>query len=277
MASKSALVAAGLTGVAAVTVGTLALVQPKPESSPMATPTALPSAVSGNQDAAQPPTVSVSPSPSLGTVSPSPTASDNNQPVMGSDVPTDTNGSQSVDPSSATPTRQVESCKVTMAKVSDPNPPSNLRSQPSTASGSTIVSQLKNGTFLTVVEEKDDWFRISTPAKGWIAKSVVQSGCNEKTERVTFAQGSIRATLGDQFIGTGSHIYRVQLSQGQTLTITRQKGPLPAVRDPKGKFLVGMDDRQASWTQKLALSGDYQIVLDSNYKGYQYRFQVEVQ
>ncbi|MGI0490646.1 SH3 domain-containing protein [Alkalinema pantanalense CENA528] len=266
MASKSTLVAAGLTGIAAVTVGTLALVQPKPEPSSTPNPTSLQSAPA-NRDGSISPNLSPSPSASAstGTLAPDSTA---NPTVLPSSVP----------PRSTEATiRQLEKCKVTMAKVDDPNPPSNLRSQPNTDASSTIVGQLKNGTFLTVVEEKNNWFRISTPAKGWISKSVVQSGCNEKTERVSFAKGSTRAEISDEFIGSGSHIYRFQLAQGQTLTITSQKGPLPAVSDPNGKFITGMEDQQTAWSQKLTIGGDYQIILDSNFKGYKYRFQVEAQ
>lgn len=163
-----------------------------------------------------------------------------------------------------------------MAKVDDPNPPTNVRSQPNTSSPDTIVGQLKNGTFVTIGETKDNWFRITTPMKGWVAKGVTVSGCNEKTERVKFGQGGTRAEIADEFIGSGSHVYRFQLEQGQTLTVDRIKGPLPAVIAPNGSTLTPMLDKQRSWSTTLPSSGDYKFVLDSNYKGYRYDFRVEV-
>ena len=65
--------------------------------------------------------------------------------------------------------RVVERCETTMAKINDPNPPANVRSQPSLAGSSTdspIVGTIKNGTFITIVDQRDDWFKISTPMKG---------------------------------------------------------------------------------------------------------------
>ncbi|MCX5961692.1 MAG: SH3 domain-containing protein [Cyanobacteria bacterium] len=173
--------------------------------------------------------------------------------------------------------RLVERCETTMGKINDPNPPANVRSQPTTAGSSPdspIVGTLKNGMFVMIVDQRDDWFKISTPMKGWVAKKITLSGCNRKEERVKFAKNRKDTTIADEFIGTGSHVYTLYLLKGQTLTLNPQKGPRPTVIAPNGKVLVESFDESASWSGKLPQSGNYQITLDSNFKGYNYSFEV---
>ena len=173
--------------------------------------------------------------------------------------------------------RLVERCETTMGKINDPNPPANVRSQPTTAGSSPdspIVGTLKNGMFVMIVDQRDDWFKISTPMKGWVAKKITLSGCNRKEERVKFAKNRKDTTIADEFIGSGSHVYTLYLLKGQTLTLNPQKGPRPTVIAPNGKVLVESFDESASWSGKLPESGNYQITLDSNFKGYGYSFEV---
>lgn len=173
--------------------------------------------------------------------------------------------------------RLVERCETTMGKINDPNPPANVRSQPITAGSSPdspIVGTLKNGMFVMIVDQRDDWFKISTPIKGWVAKKITLSGCNRKEERVKFAKNRKDTTIADEFIGSGSHIYQLYLLKGQTLTLNPQKGPRPTVIAPNGKVLVESFDESTSWSGKLPQSGNYQITLDSNFKGYNYSFEV---
>lgn len=173
--------------------------------------------------------------------------------------------------------RLVERCETTMGKINDPNPPANVRSQPNLTGSppdSPIVGNLKNGTFITIVDQRDDWFKISTPMKGWVAKKITLSGCNQKEERVKFANNRNDTTIADQFIGTGSHVYQLYLLKGQTLTLNPQKGPRPTIISPNGKTLVELSDESASWSGKLPQSGNYQIRLESNFKGYGYAFEV---
>ena len=173
--------------------------------------------------------------------------------------------------------RLVERCETTMAKINDPNSPANVRSQPSLAGSpadSAIVGTIKNGTFVTVVDQRDDWFKISTPMKGWVAQKITLSGCNQKEEQVKFAKNRKDTTIADEFIGTGSHVYQLYLLKGQTLTLTPQKGPRPTILSPNGKMLVELSDQSTVWSGKLAQSGNYKIVLDSNFKGYNYAFEV---
>ena len=173
--------------------------------------------------------------------------------------------------------RVVERCETTMAKINDPNPPANVRSQPSLAGSSTdspIVGTIKNGTFITIVDQRDDWFKISTPMKGWVAQKITLSGCNRKEEQVKFAKNRKDTTIADEFIGTGSHVYQLYLLKGQTLKLTPQKGPRPTILSPNGKMLVESSDQSTAWSGKLPQSGNYKITLDSNFKGYNYAFEV---
>jgi hypothetical protein len=172
--------------------------------------------------------------------------------------------------------REVQKCVVQMAKVTDIDSPLNVRSSPSTASTENVVGTLKNGTFVTVVEEQPEWFRISTPSKGWIARSKTDHTCGEKVEQVGFGAGQDSILIDDRFIGTGSHEYRFNFQKGQEITVTSQQGPLPSVVAPDGKPLTEMQDEKATWTGTAPTTGDYALVLDSNFKGYRYRFTLTV-
>lgn len=161
-----------------------------------------------------------------------------------------------------------------MARVNDPNPPLNVRSSPNTDASSKIVGQLQNGTYVSVEEEQSGWLRINEPA-GWIAKSRTESNCNLKVERVELGRGQSSATISDRFIGTGSHEYRMNLTKGQRITLTGSK-IIPWVVAPNGKFLNERDN-ESSWSGELPETGNYTLMLDSNYKGYAYSFTVKVQ
>ena len=120
------------------------------------------------------------------------------------------------------------------------------------------------------------WFEIVTPVKGWVAQSQTDSGCNEKTERVSFGTGGDSVTIAERFIGTGSHRYLFNLGKGQRLTVSSDRGTLPMVLAPNGKALKEFDDQQTSWTRELAMTGDYTLEIGSNFKGYKYSFSVQV-
>jgi uncharacterized protein YgiM (DUF1202 family) len=194
-----------------------------------------------------------------------------------SDNTPDTSTNQAEKPLDSTPSNddlnKVERCETTMAKINDPNPPANVRSQPNTDSAS-VVGTLKNGTFVTVINSNDGWLKISTPTKGWVSKTIALSGCNQKEERVAFAKGSTKTTIADEFIGTGSHTYQMYLLKGQTVRLRSQRGPRPTLLSPQGQELVATADSAAPWSGKLDQSGDYKIILDSNFKGYRYAFEV---
>ncbi len=260
MDTKAILIAAGLTGVAAVTGVTSAVMQSQnPQPLPTVAPTTIVSPVSKPIDKTN--TVPTAPQNSSQT------------PVSEPVKPSEPLPSKSQAPEAAS--RKVETCKVTMAKIADANPPLNVRSNPTIEPGN-IVGTLKNGTFVTITKELDGWFAIATPIKGWIAQNQTESGCNEKTERVSFGAGGNSVTISERFVGTGSHRYRFDLSKGQTLSVRSERGTLPMILAPNGKALRGLDDRQTSWSGELPATGDYTLELDSNYKGYKYSFSVQV-
>jgi hypothetical protein len=169
--------------------------------------------------------------------------------------------------------RTVEKCVIRMAKVNDPESPLNVRSSPNASS--QIVGQLPNGAFVDVENEQDGWFKITGEKPGWIAKSRTESNCGEKVERVEFAKGQDMIEIVDRFIGVGSHTYRFNLGKGQTLTVTRDRQVFPRIVAPDGKDLVEYREDRKSWTGEVAATGDYEIIFDSNYKGYEYAVSVE--
>jgi hypothetical protein len=295
---KPGVIVAGLMSLAVVGGTTIAMLQPSPSIDsrsattgqiPTTQASANPSKVSSSK-LSQRPTVTDPSSDSTASPAPDREASTSleasNEPAAsrandsGSNASTSaaaTDSSNGSTPKTPESLRLVESCETTMAQINDPNPPANVRSQPNTggnSSDSPIVGNLKNGTFITIVDQRDNWFRISTPMKGWVAKNITLSGCNQKEERVKFANNRNDTTISDEFIGTGSHVYKLYLLKGQTLTLTAQKGPRPTVISPSGKTLVTSSDQATSWSGKLPESGNYQITLESNFKGYNYAFEV---
>lgn len=172
--------------------------------------------------------------------------------------------------------RNVIQCTISMAVVADPESPLNVRFSPTTGADN-VVGQLKNGTYVSVVKQRDGWLQISDPMQGWIAKNRTESGCNQKVEEVKFAASATSATVRDRFIGTGSHEYVFQANQGQTVTLTVQDGSIPAVFAPGGKVLNDpTKENVTTWSGSLPTTGDYRFVLDSNYKGYDYSFTVQI-
>ena len=260
MDTKAILIAAGLTGVAAVTGVTSAVMQSQNPQIPTVAPTTI---VPVSKPIDKPNVVSDAKQSAEGVAPQAPVA------------PVESTEPLPSKPQPEAASRKVETCKVTMAKVADSNPPLNVRSNP-TIAPDNVVGKLKNGTFVTVTNQSDEWFAIATPVKGWIAKSQTDSGCNDKTERVSFGAGGDSVTISERFVGTGSHRYRFNLGKGQTLSVSSDRGTLPMILAPNGKELRGLDDRSTSWTGELATTGDYTLELDSNYKGYKYSFSVQV-
>lgn len=177
---------------------------------------------------------------------------------------------------------QPELCKITMVKIADPNPPTNVRSTPE-VKPNNIVGQIENGKLVPVNTEKNGWFEISDPTQlAWISKTVTESNCNQKRQRISFPANSSSVTISDRFIGTGTHEYLLKANQGQTMTVTVNKGALPFIFTPgdgnRKQDLTGGGDYtgKKSWSGKLPATGDYVLDLDSNFKGYDYSFKVEV-
>jgi len=258
---KPALIIASLAGVAAIAGWTIAMVQPNEDPTPIVSSTTRPStAPTLNSTKINPPTVK--------TAKLNPSQSERSQPETS--LPAEKPASQPIKSS-----RTVENCETTMARVEDPSPPANIRSKPNGTSPDTIVGTVKNGTYLTVIDEQSDWYKISTPQKGWVAKRITAHGCNTKTERVTFGRDETYTALTDEFIGTGIHDYRLRLLKGQKLRVFAQKGPLPTIVAPDGQELNTLTDEAVVWSGTLKVSGDYKVIYDSNFKGYKYATEIE--
>lgn len=236
--------------------------EPQPPAATAISPTVSPSSPAGppaaspNKPQSKPPaSPAASPEPASPVASPEPSDSPQQSPAA----------------------RQMKDCLITMARVADSNPPTNVRSEPDIAS--KIVTQLENGTFVTVVGEQSGWLQIKEPIKGWLARDRTETSCNQKTERIRFTPGTDRTLVADRFVGAGTHHYLLRANQGQTLTLNAEEGPLPMLLDPSGNPLMKNinPDSQTSWSGTLPANGDYTVQLDSNYKGYDYKFSVQIQ
>lgn len=178
-------------------------------------------------------------------------------------------------PATSNATRSVEKCVVRMAKVNDPESPLNVRSAPDATSKDNIIGQLRNGIYVDIKAEQDGWYKISGETPGWIAKSKTESNCGEKVERVEFGKGQTSIEITDRFIGVGSHKYRFNLAQGQKLTVTNNRDVFPRIVAPDGKDLASFDESRKTWASEVPATGDYSIIFESNYKGYEYGVLVE--
>ncbi|MEG3920867.1 MULTISPECIES: SH3 domain-containing protein [unclassified Microcoleus] len=167
-------------------------------------------------------------------------------------------------------------CKISMAVVSDPNPPLNVRSIPQVR-GSNVVGKLKNNTFVSVAEEQNGWLRITDPP-GWIAKNRTESSCSNVTQQINFLPGGDEAIVKGRIIGGGSHSYRIRARKGQTMTVTNRQEVFPQIITPRGKLLAGdpYQGNETEWTGKVPVTGNYTLQLDSNFRGYEYEFSVKL-
>ncbi|HEY9862411.1 MAG TPA: SH3 domain-containing protein [Candidatus Obscuribacterales bacterium] len=220
-------------------------------------------------------------------VSPSPTATTTPAAPSSSPAAAPTSAAQPLNSSPATnaqasePAVQVENCVVTQAIAADPNPPLNIRSSPEVQSGN-VVGTLNNGSWLSVVAERDGWFQIRSldgnEVAGWVAKNRTESNCNQKTAQITFPQAGGTVAIADRFVGTGSHKYVLRANRGQTLTVTNQKDVFPNILTPTGQPLISetYDENRQDWTGELPATGEYTLELDSNFKGYDYAFSAQV-
>ena len=60
--------------------------------------------------------------------------------------------------------------------ISDPNPPTNLRSMPK-AETRNIIGQLLPFTIVSVTNNQDGWLEITAPNKGWVALNLTRASC----------------------------------------------------------------------------------------------------
>lgn len=177
-------------------------------------------------------------------------------------------------------------CEINQAKVSDPNPPLNIRNQPNVET-SKVIATVDNGRFLSVKDEQNGWLQVTyqtgeKEVSGWVAKNRTETNCNYKKQQITFPETGGTVEISDRHIGGGSHEYIFRATAGQTLTVTAKNGPLPFIfppNDPNGQQDLsggGHYSSETNVTVELPATGNYLLMFDSNYKGYEYDVLVEL-
>jgi hypothetical protein len=168
-------------------------------------------------------------------------------------------------------------CKISMALVNDPNPPLNVRDRPQ-LNDSKIIGNLKNNSFVSVSDEQNGWLKITDPVAGWITKNRTKSSCPNVKQRISFNPGGTEAIVKGEHIGGGSHSYLINATKGQRITLRNHQQFLPFILTPDGKLLAQPRELEGKteWTGTIPVTGDYTLQLDSNYKGYEYNFSVEL-
>ncbi|MDY6804423.1 MAG: SH3 domain-containing protein [Cyanobacteriota bacterium] len=178
-------------------------------------------------------------------------------------------------------------CVLNQARVSDPDPPLNVRNEPNVKT-SEVIGTVDNGRFLSVKDEKNGWLQVSyqsseAEVSGWVAKNRTETTCNYKKQQINFPEGGGSVQISDRHIGAGSHEYVFNASEGQTLTVTVKKGALPFIHPPNDPNRQqdlsggGHYTPKKNVTVELPATGDYLLTFDSNFKGYDYDILVELQ
>jgi hypothetical protein len=181
-------------------------------------------------------------------------------------------------PASVNQSVTLERCVVNMVQATDPTPPLSIRSEPSPQA--TVLAEVENNQFLEVVGQRGDWFAVTNPTQGWVPKALTSHSCNLKLAKIqTIPKGQSAAILG-RFVGTGTHTYKLSLQKGQELTITGRNGNglMPTLTSPTKAVLFAGPENGGSdfWAGKLGETGEYQLVLNSNFQGYGYAFNLDV-
>lgn len=170
-------------------------------------------------------------------------------------------------------------CQIDMAIVDDPEAPLNVRNSPEVTEDN-IISQLNNNTFVSVADEKSGWLQITNPVTGWVAKNRTRSSCAKVDQTITFSPEGDIAIVKGEIIGTGSHNYRVRMLQGQTLTIRNLGDAFPAIISPDGQLMTrepNVEGQESEWAGIIPVSGVYTLQLDSNFRGFEYQFLVQIE
>jgi predicted secreted protein len=173
----------------------------------------------------------------------------------------------------------IPDCEIKMAVVADPEPPLNVRSSPEVKEGN-IVGQLNNNTFVSVADEQMGWLRITSPVAGWVAKNRTESSCAIVNKKVTFFPGGNEAIVRGKIIGGGSHSYKIDATQGQTLAIENYKDIFPVIITPDGQLLSNSPTPGAEvkqWKGELPITGEYTLQLESNLRGFEYEFLIIIE
>lgn len=170
-------------------------------------------------------------------------------------------------------------CPIQMAVVDDPAPPLNVRSTPEVRPDN-VVGQLNNDTFLLVLEQQNGWLEIRDPIPGWVAQNRTRSSCANVVQPLNLSSNRNQAIIQGEIIGSGSHRYTFEGLANQTLTVESRNSIFPQIITPNGQLITDntapVGSRQ-SWTGQLPTTGQYTLELNSNFRGFEYDFSVEIE
>ncbi|MGB3532104.1 MAG: SH3 domain-containing protein [Microcoleaceae cyanobacterium] len=169
-------------------------------------------------------------------------------------------------------------CPIQMAVVDDPAPPLNVRSTPEVRQGN-IVGQLENNTFLLVLEQQNGWLRIRDPIAGWVAQNLTRSSCAQVVQSIDFLPNRNQAVIQGEIIGSGSHRYTFEGQVGQTLRVESRNSIFPQIITPDAAQIARDTNQQnrGVWTGQLPITGQYTLELNSNFRGFEYDFWVQLE
>ncbi len=174
--------------------------------------------------------------------------------------------------------RELEYCLMSMAQLSTDQSPLYVRSHPDKKG--EIRGELESGRWISIIGATNDWFQIIDPTKGWVERSQVASGCNEKVERLHLSPRQQKVAIAEAMVGVSVHQYTIHVPPGKTLNLKQVAGTLPRVLDPDGKLLTEFwetpDDGYATWIGETLTSGDYTLEVVSHEERLEYSFTVEI-
>lgn len=158
-------------------------------------------------------------------------------------------------------TTPAQTCKTI---ATDPNPPLNVRSSPVVAPDN-VIGKLRNGTPMTVVDEKEGWLRINSPLEGWVFKQLTITSCVSSAIVVQSTptetdHGSMILEQAAEYYHTGDLETAIALAQ----TVP----PNSAAYQPAGKVIIQWEkdweraETQFQAAQKALDQGQWQEVLN---------------
>lgn len=138
--------------------------------------------------------------------------------------------------------------------ISDLQPPTNVRSSPA-VNPTNIVGTLKNGTVITVSQQRSSWLQISAPVRGWVAVNLSAVSCSPPGGGMAATASNIRQ-LGSQAMSKNRPAadtivrYSVQ-ADGAYAELLSETLATWARRDPG--FLVTVLDGQPDTIRRKAI------------------------
>ena len=207
-------------------------------------------------------------------------------------------------------------CPILTAIVADPDPPLNVRSSPEILPDN-IIGKLSNGRWLSIELTTDQWFQIAFSENGnktgWVSRNKTEYTCSffrEKITLPTFIQGRIIGggthryvfllIKGQKFIIHPLDPYKDNQKDSRGFPIvtgpdekalariTANAVVIPGFNGPDGQEHPAYKDFYrcfekenkpcpTTWTWIVDLTGNYEIELNSSFKGFHYAIALTVE